>query len=202
MTKTVRSVYPMRTAKTGYLTVSALLAAAGLLLIVRPDFSAAAIGRIAGVLLIAFGAFRLIGYFSRDLYRLAFQFDLVYGVMLVTVGILILTNPAHLMTVLCVIAGICVMADGLLKLRIAADAKRFGIARWWLIGSGAALTVLLGLVLLFRPADSAALAIRLLGAVLLAEGALNFLTAVMTVKIVRNQRPDIIEAEYREEQNQ
>lgn len=202
MTKSVRSVFPMRTAKTGYLTVSALLAAAGLFLIVRPDFSAAAIGWIAGVLLIAFGAFRLIGYFSRDLYRLAFQFDLIYGVMLVTVGILILTKPAHLMTILCVISGIYVMADGLLKLRIANDAKQFGIGRWWLIGSAAALTVLLGLLLLFRPADSAVLAIRLLGAVLLTEGVLNFLTAVMTVKIVRNQRPDVIEVDYREEQDQ
>ena len=97
MLQSVRSVIPMRTAKTGYLAVSALLAAAGIFLIVHPEISAAAIGSTSGILLILFGAFRLVGYFSRDLYRLAFQFDLTFGLMLITVGVLILTRPAQLL---------------------------------------------------------------------------------------------------------
>ena len=200
MLQTVRSVIPMRTAKAGYFAVSLLLAAGGAFLLLRPDISAAAIGCVSGILLILFGAFRLIGYFSRDLYRLAFQFDLTFGLMLMTVGVLILTRPAHLMSVLCVITGVCVTADGLLKLRIAKDAKQFGIGHWWMISAAAALTVLLGLLLLFRPSESALLAMRLLGVVLLAEGLLNGITALMTVKIVRNQRPDIIDVPFREEQ--
>jgi uncharacterized membrane protein HdeD (DUF308 family) len=36
----------------------------------------------------------------------------------------------------------------------------------------------------------------LLGAALLAEGVLNLCVALSTVKIVKNQRPDVIETEY------
>ena len=35
-----------------------------------------------------------------------------------------------------------------------------------------------------------------LGAALLAEGVLNLCVALSTVKIVKNQRPDVIETEY------
>ncbi len=195
---TVRSVVPMRTAKTGYIIVSLLLCLFGGMLLCKPDFSTALIGSLAGWLMIAFGIFKLIGYFSRDLYRLAFQFDLAFGVLMLVIGIILLTKPENLLQFICIVTGLSVTADSLLKLQTAADAKRFGIGRWWMILLAGILTGVLGILLLTRPAASANLLVRLFGAVMLAEGILNLVTVLLTVKIVRNQRPDIIDAYYEE----
>lgn len=78
------------------------------------------------------------------------------------------------------------------------DSKRFGIAAWWLILLLAVLTGFVGLLLVFRPVESAHVLTMLLGVSLLAEGILNLCVVVSTVKIVKHQRPDVIESEFRE----
>ena len=78
-----RSVAPMRAAKIGYIIISVALCVLGIVLIAVPGFSAKALGIICGILLILFGAVRIAGYFSRDLYRLAFQYDLPLGFLLI-----------------------------------------------------------------------------------------------------------------------
>lgn len=194
----VRSVVPMRTAKIGNIALAAALIAAGIGLLVKPDVSTALVGDLVGIVLTLSGVFRLIGYFSKDLYRLAFQFDLIYGIVLIVLGIVTLTKPQNLLYVLSIAAGICVIADGLMKLRIAADSRRFGIRNSWLIAGTAVLTLALGLLLMFCPAESVRLLTRCLGLVLLAEGVLNLITVIMTVKITKNQKPDLIEATFTE----
>lgn len=197
--RTMRSVLPMQTAKAGYIVISAVLSLLGIFLMRQPDVSTAAVGTAAGVLLVIFGIIRLIGYFSRDLYRLAFQFDLAVGILLLILGIILLTKPQDLLHFLCVVTGMYVTADGLMKLQTAHDAHRFGIASWWMILAAALLTSAAGVCLLVRPAQSVRIVMQLFGAVLLAEGLLNLLTVLVTVKIVRNQKPDVIDIDYEEE---
>ncbi len=197
--RTMRSVLPMQTAKAGYIVISAVLGLLGIFLMRQPDVSTAAVGTAAGVLLVIFGIIRLIGYFSRDLYRLAFQFDLAVGILLLILGIILLTKPQNLLHFLCVVTGMYVTADGLMKLQTAHDAHRFGIASWWMILAAALLTSAAGVCLLVRPAQSVRIGMQLFGAVLLAEGLLNLLTVLVTVKIVRNQKPDVIDIDYEEE---
>lgn len=197
--RTMRSVLPMQTAKAGYIVISAVLSLLGIFLMRQPDVSTAAVGTAAGVLLVIFGIIRLIGYFSRDLYRLAFQFDLAVGILLLILGIILLTKPQNLLHFLCVVTGMYVTADGLMKLQTAHDAHRFGIASWWMILAAALLTSAAGVCLLVRPAQSVRIGMQLFGAVLLAEGLLNLLTVLVTVKIVRNQKPDVIDIDYEEE---
>lgn len=197
--RTVRSVLSMQTAKAGYIVISAVLGLLGIFLMRQPDVSTAAVGTAAGVLLVIFGIIRLIGYFSRDLYRLAFQFDLAVGILLLILGIILLTKPQDLLHFLCVVTGMYVTADGLMKLQTARDAHRFGIASWWMILAAALLTSAAGVCLLVRPAQSVRIVMQLFGAVLLAEGLLNLLTVLVTVKIVRNQKPDIIDIDCEEE---
>ena len=69
----MRSVAPMKTAKIGYIVLSVALCVLGIILIAFPGFSASLFGILCGVVLIMFGCVKLVGYFSKDLYRLAFQ---------------------------------------------------------------------------------------------------------------------------------
>lgn len=191
-----RSIAPMRAAKIGYIVMSVVFCVVGVLFLVRPEQSAVAMGRTLGAAMAVFGAVKLVGYFSRDLYRLAFQYDLEFGILLIALGLIVLLRTGGVLDFICIAMGISILADGLFKIRISLDARRFGIRDWWLILVLAAAAGGVGLLLVFRPWQSVRLMTMLLGASLLAEGVLNLCVALSTVKIVDHQQPDVIETDY------
>lgn len=180
----MRSTNLIKTAKTGYIVLSLALCALGLGLMLKPDVSVMAIGIIVGCVLIAFGVVKLIGYFSKDLYRLAFQFDLAFGLLLLALGAAVVFRPGLAMGTLCVILGVEIVADGLFKVQTALDARRFGLGSWWLILALAVLAGAIGVMMIVSPAEGAMALAMLLGASLLAEGALNLGVALCAVKII------------------
>lgn len=186
----MRSSSPVRAAKIGYIIMSLVYCAAGILTVINPSASSAVIGAVCGALLIFFGLVRIIGYFSRDLFRLAFQYDLAYGIFMIALGALILTRPAAVMSYLCLILGICIFADGLFKIQITVDAKRFGIREWWLILILALLTCAAGVLLTLWHTESAPVLTVVLGVSLLSEGILNLITVLTAVKITKRRPPD------------
>lgn len=191
----MRSVTPMKAAKIGYIIMSALFCVLGIMLLFTPDASALWIGRLLGIGLILFGIIKLVGYFSRDLFRLAFQYDLAFGLLLMVLGIVTLSHPGDALSFLCVMFGIPVLADGLFKIQIAMDSRQFGIRNWWLVLALAALTCVMGAVLVFRPTAGVRALTMLMGLSLLCDGVLNLSVALCTVKIVNHQRPDVIETD-------
>ncbi len=194
----MRSVAPMRIAKIGYIVMSVLLCMAGVLFIARPDMSAAGIGIFVGTAMAAFGVIRLIGYFSKDLYRLAFQYDLEFGILLIVLGLIVLLRPDNFMNFICIVIGMLILLDGLFKIQIAMDSRRFGIGSWWFVLAMAILTGIVGAALVFDSARGAEILTVLLGISLLSEGILNLYTVISTVRIIRNQKPDTIETEFYE----
>lgn len=191
----MRSVTPMKAAKIGYIIMSTLFCVLGIMLLFTPDASALWIGRLLGIGLILFGIIKLVGYFSRDLFRLAFQYDLAFGLLLMVLGIVTLSHPGDALSFLCVMFGIPVLADGLFKIQIAMDSRQFGIRNWWLVLALAALTCVMGAVLVFRPMAGVRALTMLMGLSLLCDGVLNLSVALCTVKIVNHQRPDVIETD-------
>ena len=186
----MRSLWPVKLAKSGYILLSLLLCVLGVVLIACPLFSAKLLCYILGGLLMVYGAIKIVGYFSKDLYRLAFQFDFAFGMLLCLVGLLMILFPEGALTVIYTVIGIIVLADGLFKIQTAFEAKKFGINKWWAILLFAVASALLGLLLVLNPVKTAGFIMVLLGVSLILEGILNFLVALLTVRIMKNQIPD------------
>ena len=189
----MRSVKIMKAAKVGYIIMSLLFGILGILLLIMPKAVLPVLAVVFGALLILFGVVKLIGYFSRDLFRLAFQYDLALGIFMIVLGIVTIVKTEQLMVFISIILGIYVLMDGLLKIQIALDSRIFGIGQWWLIMIAAIMAGIAGSFLIFRPFKSAELLVMLLGFCFLAEGILNLVTVLTAVKIIRHQRPDIID---------
>ena len=196
--RNVRSTGPLWAVKTGYIVVSVLFCVLGAVLLVMSERCVPWIGRALGIGMVVCGAIKLGGYFSKDLFRLAFQYDLAFGSLLIAVGIIALCHPGEAMSFLCVMFGIPVLADGLFKIQAASDSKRFGLRPWWLILTLAIMACLAGLLLVFRPMDGARALLVLLGIAMLAEGILNLCVACSMIKIIRHQQPDVLDAEFYE----
>ena len=55
---------------------------------------------------------------------------------------------------------------------------------------------------MLRPYSGAAVLMTVMGIALLCEGALNICVAVSTVKIIKNQYPDVIDVDYYESESE
>ena len=195
----LRSVFPMKVAKYGYIIISAVFTLAGLVMILYPSPSQSFIGIFFGIALLVFGIIKLVGYYSRDLFRLAFQYDLQFGILLCVLGIITLIRHNEAVAFLCVAYGICIMADSLFKIRTAFEAKAFGIRQWWLTLVLAILTGLLGLLITLSPFAAAQAVTILLGISFVSEGLLSLGVAISMVKIIDHQQPDVIVSDDFEE---
>lgn len=186
----------IRAAKLGYIIVSALLCALGIVLIVMPDFSASVLCHLGGLLMILFGLVKIVGYCSKDLYRLAFQYDLALGILLLALGAVFLLRANIMVYLIWIFLGVFILSDALLKIQIAIDSRVFGIRQWWLIFSAAIATGIIGFLLIFCPSESRQTVMILLGVSLLFEGILNLITTLTAVRIIRKQLPSTQDAEY------
>ncbi len=183
----------IKAAKIGYVMISVLLCVMGIVLIAVPDFSVTLLCKLGGGIMMLFGLVKIIGYCSKDLYRLAFQFDLAFGILFMALGIILIIRTDVMVNLICIVMGICVLADALLKIQISIDSKTFGIQKWWLILAMAILTGVAGFLLVFRPSESIQVIVILLGISLITEGVLNLITILTAVKIIRHQRSEIID---------
>ena len=111
-----------------------------------------------------------------------------------------LIDTNNVLNIICIVVGIYILLDGLLKIQIAIDSKRFGLSKWWLIMTAAIVTGIVGLMLIIRPDEGVRFATVLLGISLIFEGILNLVTALTAVKIMRSSQSsdDIIDIEINE----
>lgn len=180
----IQSTVLMKIAKTGYILLSVILCALGIVRIAMPKFPTEEFSMLCGIVFIAFGCIRIIGFYSKDLFRLAFQYDFEFGILIVVFGVLIFIRPGSFTSRNCVLQGLMVMADALFKIRITLDAKKFGIQQWWLLLIIAIVASVLGGVLVFYLGKKLDI---ILGITLIAEGILSLSTALALVKIIHHQ---------------
>lgn len=108
-----------------------LMATSGVMVMAMPNLAEVEIQRILlAVLFFLACATKLLGFFSNDLYRLAFQFDFATGAFCGLLAVGVLFAPETTFSLLHMALVVYVILDGLLKLQIAMDAYRFGMRSW------------------------------------------------------------------------
>ena len=140
-----------------------------------------------GATLVILGLVKGIGYFSKDKYHLAFQFDFALGLLSVLSGLLFIFRAEALLSLLPIMMGLIILIDSLFKLQTAFDAKRFGLHTWGGLLVSSILLAVFGLILLLEPFKSLTAAISLLGFTLVLDGLQHILLAVYTIKISKTK---------------
>ena len=170
----------VRAAKTVSLTLSAMLFVLGILLLTWPEGVAHTRQYLFGILAILLGGAKIFGYFTNDLYRIAFQYDLAMGGLAAIFGVLLLVLPSLLVPRLAMAVAVYVLLEGLVRVQTSVDAYRFGMKHWYLLLFGALALVggALAMVLVGRSHHFA-----WMGAVLIADASINFFVSMYTVKV-------------------
>lgn len=177
----------VKSAKIMHLCSAVIFFVAGLLLALVPDFEGSGLFRniVVGVAGIIIGATGIYGYFSNDMYRLAFQLDFALGIFNVIFGILLIINPVQLSVLLPTAVSILTLLDGGNKSQMALEGKQFGINKWYLVLVSAVLEIAAGIVLIVLAYHE--LDVRVwMGVAMGLVGVTNFWTTMYTVRVRKN----------------
>ena len=170
-------------AKTGYILISILFYLSGILCLIIPDISGKAIAIAGGIILIAYGIIKITGYFSKDLFCLAFQYDFACGIFLLVLGIVVLAANQKLKGYLLPAVGVLILLDSLLCIQTSMDAKRFGLSSWPVMLVFSTLSGALGAALIVANTQTIA------GCSLLAEGLMRHYIVHCTVYLSPDYHP-------------
>lgn len=176
----------LRIARDGYILISVIFYIAGLVYLILPEISSMALCIASGILLIVYGIIKIIGYFSNDLYCLAFQYDLGCGLLLIVVGIIVIIYNLNIQQYLSPGLGLLILLDSMLKIQISKDAKIFGLERWYLILILSIVTGVFGVLIIIMSFGEMSISRTINGCGILVEGFMNHLFIRNTVKIMKD----------------
>ena len=133
----------VRSAKIINIVSASLMMVAGVLLMTIDSMEGILAQRIMlGILFGLTGGAKLFGFFSNDLYRLAFQYDFAFGIYCELLTLLLVLSPSQNYDMLHLLLVAYALFDALLKTQMSLDARRFGMKSWGLIlGTALALGV-------------------------------------------------------------
>lgn len=182
--KKMGAIEKNKIARHGYVFISIIFYIIGLLHMLWLGAAPMAVCILGGIILISYGIIKVIGYFSNDLYCLAFQYDMGCGLFLVVIGVIILGCNLRIKPYLMPGLGLLILLDSLMKVQTAREARAFGLKSWILLLFLSILAGAFGVLIVIMPFQKPRIVHVITGCGLLAEGAMNHLMVKEMVKIM------------------
>lgn len=179
----------LKTVKLSYVVISALECVLGIIMLFYPGFSLSAMGVILGIGLLVFGAVELAVYFTGNAPLLLSRNVLAMGIFFAVLGVIVIANPLEMMSFVCIMVGVGILAGSLFKIQAVLEAKRYaGGGGWWLTFAALLLSIAAGVVLIFSPNASANVLVVLLGVSLLVNGVLNLCDVLYLSRYIKKAK--------------
>ncbi len=168
------------------LILSIIFVVIGLFLFIKPDTTISIISYILGGILLASGIYSCYKYFSSDGIVNMFNFELVYGVLLLIAGIFLIFNPNALASFFPIILGIWIIINSVTKFQYALVLKKVKNEDWIYTTIISILTFLWGVVLLYNPFKSALLITQTIGVFIIVYAVLDIIDNIIIRKNIKD----------------
>ena len=168
------------------LLTGALYILLGVVALVIPETMERLLGYLIGVVLILAGAVSMISYLLRDAHQNYYHNDFLHGLIGIVLGIMILYKVNIIISLVPVALGVLVLVSGLSKLQDVIDFKRMEYGNWIVMLVLAIINIVLGLILIFNPMETASFLFRLLGVGLIFSGVTDCFTTLYFAGKIRN----------------
>lgn len=187
--------------KTNVVVSSLLCVVLGLVLVFRPGMSMRIVCTAVGVVLIVTGVMRIIEYFAVRDGSMYSQLNLIFGIVLVVVGVWITMKPDKVLAIIPIIVGIVIVIHGLHNLKQAMELWRDKYDKWWIACIMGVLTVGFGVLLICRPFTAIDTVVMMIGIFMIYDGLSNIWIVsrvYKNAKILR-QEMEAVEVEIKAE---
>ena len=172
-------------ARSGYIGISCIFYAAAVIYLLFPGLPPMALSCFSGVILILYGIIKFVGFFSEDLYCLAFRYDMAFGLLLMVAGVLLLVKNVSVAQYLTPGLGWMALLDSLFHIQMAKEARDFGIEEWKLVLGLSIATGVLSVLLIMHGFPGPQATRILTCIVLLACGVINHCIVMLMVHFPR-----------------
>ena len=162
-----------------YVIKALVMVVIGVVLAVWTKASLDIVARALAALLFAIGAVFVLTYLFKKERTFMISGGLVAGILIAAVGGWIFVNPGKFTDFIPKLFGIFIMVSGLGNLWQAISLVRFKSKAWWVSLLIALVTSGLGAFLFFNPTNAKEIAVTLIGAFLIVDGATNLLSALL-----------------------
>lgn len=182
------------------IVLSVCMIVLGLVMIFWPEISALVVCYGMGGICVAMGIYEIIRYFDLGPVGILFRHDLLVGILSLLAGVLLLSHPLGVMTILPVILGFYIILAGVSSIQTSVEARRFGLRSWWVSLLLGIAGTLLGILMIFDPFSGANALMVFIGISLAVTGIENIYTVICISKAFRSEgHRKIIDAVWHEE---
>ena len=118
--------------KNGWISIleSLIFAILGIILVCRPEDTIKLITEILGTVFICIGILKIIGYFIAKGKNDFFNYDLIYGLMSIVIGIIGVAYINIIGSIFRIIIGIWILYTSFVRINLAIQIKRIGSKAW------------------------------------------------------------------------
>lgn len=152
--------------------ISILMIVIGLILLIWPGHVMTSALKILGIALLVGGVICAATWYRGRMTDIG-PARLAEGIVMAVAGLVVLTMPKLVISIVPIALGLGIMANGALNLAQAFDQRREGYSRWGFSLALAAVTLLLGLVMVFNPFSTMETLVAAIGVIMLYNGASN-----------------------------
>lgn len=169
----------IRKMKPDYVIKAVVMIVIGIVLAVWTKASLDIMARTLASLLFLIGAVFVITYLVKKERTFMISGGLVAGILIAAVGGWIFANPGKFTDFIPKLFGIFIMVSGLGNLWQAFSLVKYKSRTWWVSLLIAIVTALLGAFLFFNPTGAKEIAVTVIGAFLIVDGATNLISALL-----------------------
>ncbi|MDE6892623.1 MAG: DUF308 domain-containing protein [Lachnospiraceae bacterium] len=181
--------------KANYTVSAGLCTLLGLVLLIWPGTTMRIVCTLLGGMLLIYGLAQIVIYLINKERTMISQGMMVFGIVLAVIGVWILMQPDMIIMAVPVIVGALIVIHGVHNVVQAVALKRDGYDRWWLALVFAALTVVLGGILVYNPFEVAETVVRFIGLFLIYDGVSDIWILSRVFKVKR-EKEKIIDVDY------
>lgn len=168
----------------------------GILLIFESEATIVTISYVIGGILVAIGVLALLKFYKEVKENDDTGMDLVYGIISIILGIVVISNPKAVASIIPIIMGLLIILNSGTKLQYSIELKKNNNNLWKSTMILSLISTLCGVLLIFNPFKGAAFLTRLIGFLILLYAILDIISTIAiknTVKKIKTAINDGIE---------
>ncbi|MEG1782796.1 MAG: DUF308 domain-containing protein [Oscillospiraceae bacterium] len=165
----------------------------GLLLMFYADMAGTAICLCLAAILTVRGVSSVVRYFFNKEEASLFRFDLIWGLILVAMGIFVFLRADVVISIVPLLFGLFILVNGVMTLQKAFNLKQLNYEKWWISALLGLLKGVLGGVMVMNPFAAAVTMVRFIGACLIFDGLSSFWT-IFALSLAKKQTEQIIKS--------
>lgn len=157
----------------------------GILLFFEAEATIVSISYVIGGILVAIGTLGLIKYINNLHKNIKNELDIVYGVGTIILGIIVISNPKAIASIIPFILGIVMIISSSAKLQVGLQMKSSNNKLWVSTTIMSLLTLMCGILLVFNPFAGATFITKMIGIILLMYGILDMVSTIRIRKVIK-----------------